>query len=301
MANTLITPDVIVNRALAHLSEKTIFAKLVHRDWEPAFAGAQGDTVNVKRPPQFVAKEFEDEIEIQGINQTKFPVVLDTHLDISVEVTSKELTLEIDDFDELVIAPAVTGILEGIDWRVAECLAQTARGAGGGGLADGTAQPRNAFIGARTKLSRAKFPIEDRAAVLSPEGIGDSLTDDLVTKVNESGSNLALRDANIGRLFTFPTYETGVLGEGAGLRGEVDGLAFHKSSVALVSRALAKPEGVADELVSIANYDGFGLRCVRGYDIRTKKSILSLDVLIGVQKVPGREKGVVELEFGQGS
>lgn len=301
MANTLLTPDIIVARALARLANNTVFAGLVSRDWESAFAGAQGDTVNVRRPPVFTAKVFTEAIEVQSIAQTKFPVVLDTHLDVSVEVTSKELTLEIEDFDELVLEPMCAAIIEGIDFRIAEALATVARGAGGGGIANGATTPSDAFVDARTILGRANFPLTDRAAVLSPEGSGKVLKEDTIKRVDASGTSDALRDANLGRLSTFPTYETGVLGSGPGLRGETDGVAFHKSAVSLVSRALEKPEGVPAELCSIQSYKSFGLRCVRGYDIVHKKDIVSLDVLIGVAGVPGREKGVVELEFGQGS
>src|SRR4051812_34529085 len=100
MAHTFISPTVIAQRALATLYNSTLLAGLVYRDYDAAFAGKVGDTVNVRKPATFEAKVFDRAvgIELQDARETSFPVVLDTILDVSFPVTSEELTLEIDDF-----------------------------------------------------------------------------------------------------------------------------------------------------------------------------------------------------------
>lgn len=55
-------------------------------------------------------------------------------------------------------------------------------------------------------------------------------------------------------------------------------LAFHPSAFAFVTRPLAAPAGVESYVTS---YNGITLRVVRGYDMKYKKDMLSMDVLYG--------------------
>lgn len=55
-------------------------------------------------------------------------------------------------------------------------------------------------------------------------------------------------------------------------------LAFHPSAFAFVTRPLAAPAGVESYVTS---FNGITLRVVRGYDMKYKKDMLSMDVLYG--------------------
>ena len=299
MPNTFITPDVIARRALARLYNTIVLAGLVHRDYDAEFNGKVGDTISVRIPPTFEAKVFNRStgIELQDIEEGTVPVVLDTLLDVSFAVTSEEMSLEIDDFDERLITPAMEALAQGVDARLAEELVDQAQAAGQ--LADGTASPNAAYRTARAILSRNKLPLMNRYAVLSPEAVSDVLGDDLFVQADQSGSTDALRNANIGRAFGFENYETQALGGGPGDAGQADGVAFHRDAVALVTRTLEKPMGVGDRQAAIANYKGLGLRVVKDYDIDKKQDVVSVDILIGVQGL--RDDAAVELDFGQGS
>ncbi|HCA29828.1 MAG TPA: hypothetical protein DEP23_09800 [Ruminococcaceae bacterium] len=55
-------------------------------------------------------------------------------------------------------------------------------------------------------------------------------------------------------------------------------LAFHPSAFAFVTRPLAAPAGVESYVTA---YNGVTLRVVRGYDMKFKKEMLSMDVLYG--------------------
>ena len=55
-------------------------------------------------------------------------------------------------------------------------------------------------------------------------------------------------------------------------------LAFHPNAFAFVTRPLAAPAGVESYVTS---YNGVTLRVVRGYDMKFKKEMLSMDVLYG--------------------
>lgn len=116
MANTFIHPQIVAREALMALRSNTIVSSLVHRDYEAEFsAGAIGDTVQIKAPPVFTAQEFTTSVSVQNITQTKVDLTLEKHFDVSVEVTSKEMTLELDDFSRTIVIPAMEAIAEKMD------------------------------------------------------------------------------------------------------------------------------------------------------------------------------------------
>lgn len=59
-------------------------------------------------------------------------------------------------------------------------------------------------------------------------------------------------------------------------------LAFHPSAFAFVTRPLAAPAGVESYVTS---FDGISLRVVRGYDMKYKREMLSMDVLYAYKTV----------------
>lgn len=59
-------------------------------------------------------------------------------------------------------------------------------------------------------------------------------------------------------------------------------LVFHPNAFAFVTRPLSTPAGVESY---VTTYNGISLRVVRGYDIRYKKEMLSMDVLYGFKTV----------------
>lgn len=70
MGNTLLTPSIIAREALMVLRNNAVMAKLVHRDYSNEFVTGVGDTITVRKPATFVAKEFTSAIEIQEATET---------------------------------------------------------------------------------------------------------------------------------------------------------------------------------------------------------------------------------------
>jgi P22 coat protein - gene protein 5 len=314
MPNDFLTPQKIANRALATLYNSTVLLPLVHRDFEPDFAGKQGDTVTVRVPLVFEAKEYDRSkgIEIQDATEDRFDVGLDKLIDVSFEVTSEELLLEIDEFDERLLKPAMEAISQKVDFDLATALTAAAaqvadpegdpvdQVTGGGVVAPADPEkPRGVLIAARTKLGRAKMPTLNRRAVFSPEGSGALLEDPVFHEADKRGETDGLIEAAIGRKFGFDSYETQVLGEGTGGPGEADGVAFHKDAVTIATRLLPKPLGKVEGQVATSSYKGLGIRVVYGYDMDRKSDVVSVDCLYGTRAV--RPQGAVELDLGKGS
>ncbi|MFE9906417.1 P22 phage major capsid protein family protein [Streptomyces achromogenes] len=298
MANTFLTPDMIATRALATLYETTVMAQLVHRDFEADFRGKQGDTITVRKPATFVATEFNRTTGVVPQNATEdgVNVTLNHFADVSFTVTTEQLQLEIQDFGEQLLDPAMEAITQKIDRDLIALSADITQEAG-----TTTGREWNkpeVLIDAGKILNQRKVPTTDRYAVVGPVTNADWLDSDILKKVNESGSTEALREAYIGRrLFGFDPYWTQNIEEHAGTpttgqpTTEV-GLAFHRSAFALVTRPLEVPPGAQD--ATIMSYKGFGLRVVYGYDIKYKQTMVSVDCLYGTKTLDAQRAVLIK-------
>lgn len=301
MPNDFITPSLIARRGLATLYNTTVLGNLVWRDFDPDFTGKQGDTVTIRKPAVFTAEEFNRSagVTIQAADEDSTTVALNKIANVSFAVTDEEMTLEVEDFENQLLVPAMEAIVQKVDGDLAEALIDAAEGSGGGGTATMNSVASDAVIEARTALGRNKLPTSDRHAVLSPEGAGVALADDLFVEADKSGATDALREGSIGRVFGFDTYESQVFGLGAGDKGVADGVAFHRSAVTLAVRPLDVPRGLPSDKVAVENYKGLSLRTTYSYNSSKKQDEVSCDLLYGIAST--RPSGAVQLSFGQGS
>lgn len=202
MANTILTPSIIANEALMVLQSNLIMADLVHRDYSSEFVEV-GDTITVKKPAKFTAKNFTGTTSTQDITEGSVTVKMDRFRDVTVAVTSKQMTLDISDFSEQVITPAMQAIAQAIDEDILSVAVQQA-----GATVSATSSPTNlADIANIAKtLDLKKVPVQNRRLVFHPtHKYNYALTDNL-SKVSYAGDNQTLRDALLGRVYTLDTY-----------------------------------------------------------------------------------------------
>lgn len=202
MANTFLTPEVVAKEALMVLQSNLVMADLVHRDYSDEFV-AVGDTVSVRKPAKFVARNFTGHTDPQDITEGSVPVKLDRFRDVTVAVTSKQMTLDIADFSAQVITPAMQAIAQAVD---EDLLAAGIEGAGYIKSGDPNAQDLADIADLAKKLDLNKVPAQNRHLVLHPtHKYRYALTDNL-SNVSYAGDNATLRDALLGRVYTLDTY-----------------------------------------------------------------------------------------------
>ena len=272
MANTLLTPQIIAKEALMVLRNNAVMANLVYRDYSDEFA-AVGDTITIRKPATFKANEYNGSIEVQDATESGVKVVMNKLLDVSFAVTSKEMTLDIADFSNQLIVPAMQAFADKIDSSI---LA----------LESGITNRVNAtnakadIIAARKYLTTAAAPLADRRYVYNSDTEADLLSTDLFVNAGAVGDDgTALKEASLGRKFGMDFYVDQNI-PAAATQGKMEAMAFHKNAFALVTRPLALPQGAAN--AHIENYDGFALRVVYGYDMDKKTDTVSIDMLCGV-------------------
>jgi hypothetical protein len=201
MANTLLTPSIIAKEALMQLEANLVMAGLVHRDYSDEFVEV-GDTITVRKPAKFVAENFTGAISVQDITEGSVAVKMDRFRDVSVAVTSKQLTLDIKDFSEQVVKPAMSSIAQAID---SDILAVGIAKAGKTASVSGTPVIGD-IAGVGKQLDIAKAPRDNRRLVLPPEILYKYNTLDNFAKQCYKGDSEALKNAEIGKVYTCETF-----------------------------------------------------------------------------------------------
>lgn len=201
MPNTLLTPNIIANEALMQLQSNLTMANLVHRDYSDEFVKV-GDTITVRKPAKFVAKNFTGQTDVQDITEGSVAVKMDRYRDITVAVTSKQMTLDIKDFSKEVVQPAMEAIAQAVD---TDLLAVGIEKAGGTATVSGTPVIGD-IAGVGKALDTAKAPRQNRRLVLPPTILYKYNTLDNFAKQCYKGDSEALKDAEIGKVYTCETF-----------------------------------------------------------------------------------------------
>ncbi|MFK0062624.1 P22 phage major capsid protein family protein [Streptomyces werraensis] len=300
MANTFLTPDMIATRALATLYESTHMAQLVHRDYEADFAGRQGDTITVRKPAVFTAQEFNRSTGIvpQNATESGIPVVLNHLPDVSFTVTTEQLTLEINDFGEQLLDPAMEAIAQKID-RDLLALRDDITQVVGDVAEDPDGENHNyaggeypwsdsrVLIEAGAILDTKNVPAADRNVVVGPRTKARWIAEKIWRAADQRGATIGLTEAQFGARASgfMPYMSQNIAGPPAnpttGQPTTEESVAFHKTAFALVTRTLEVPPGAQD--ATIMNYKGFALRVVYDYDIKYKQTVVSVDCLYGTK------------------
>lgn len=201
MKNTFLTPEVVANEALMCLTGNLVMADLVHRDYADEFVSV-GDTISIRKPAKFVAKNFTGTTEPQDITEGSVTVKLDRFRDVTVAVTSKEMSLDIADFSAQVVQPAMQAIAQAIDQdllAVATAAAAKTEVSPFGGNMDELA-------GLAKHLDLSKAPAQSRSLVLHPEHKYRYAVLSNLADASYNGDNETLRDALLGRIYSMETY-----------------------------------------------------------------------------------------------
>lgn len=206
MANTFLTPSVIGREALMILENELVLSNLVHRGHTKEFSGAKkGDTITVRGPASFTAQEFSSSITVQDATETSTSLVLEKHFDVSFSVTAKDLTLELEEFSNQLIRPAVVALAQGLDAYAHEKYVEIPNSVGTAGdppdsLADLAAVDK--------KMNDLKIPMgRDRFAVVDSQAKADMMGITAVHQANiRNDGGLALREAHMGRVMGIDWY-----------------------------------------------------------------------------------------------
>lgn len=125
MSNTLITIDMIADRALAVAHEKATFLGTVYRDYDKEFGksgGKVGDTIRIRKPNQYTRRQGSRIMDVQDQGESNTTLTVATQDGVDMKFNSAELSLSIDKFSERYIEPAVAVLVSGIEGDVLSAM-----------------------------------------------------------------------------------------------------------------------------------------------------------------------------------
>jgi hypothetical protein len=278
VAHQFLKPNVIVNTALGMLEREIVLPGLVWRDAVASFEGAQNDTVSLRVPGRLKARrmpwrDHSAPIVTDDLIETKVDVSLDTHVYSAVGVTDEELTLDIGNFGAQVLAPQVRAVAEDLEDQVA---AEMVAAPYATTLTVDKVKPEDTIVDARAALNKANVPKGDRAIVVGSDLESVFLKAEGLKKVDESGSDSALREAVIGRVRGFTIYTSNALPPGVGF-------AFHRTAYVLSMRAPVVPDGAT--FGQSQSYAAMAMRWIRDYDAQYLRDRSVVSVFTGTNIV----------------
>lgn len=244
------------------------------------FSGANGDTITLRVPLAMSARTQAS----RGAALTA-----DTNSEVGVDVTmahkyslrnlsDQELEFDIEDFARQITLPQSEAVAIGVE----DVLVTVMNGLAADDsvyelLKTATdADTVAAILAIRQELGSKNVPLTDRYLAVSPEVATRLLSVDQFTKVNESGSSDALRQAIIGRIYGFEVVESTGLSAGTML-------GYHKSAFALAIRSPKAPRGASSSAQTTAQ--GIGMRQVFQYDASTAQDQSLLSTFAGAAAV----------------
>lgn len=118
--NSVLNADQITKRALLILHQKLAFIGNINRAYDDSFAqdGAKiGSTLRIRNPNQFVTRSGAS-LSVQNVVETNTSLVVDTQLGVDFEFSSKELTMNIDDYSSRYLEPAMAQLAARIEANV---------------------------------------------------------------------------------------------------------------------------------------------------------------------------------------
>ncbi|MCP4386307.1 MAG: hypothetical protein GY798_33680 [Hyphomicrobiales bacterium] len=109
MANTILTPTAVTREALRVLHQKLGFIGSIHRGYDSSFAktGAKiGNTLKIRQPNEYTVRTGAT-LSAQDTTESSVDLTISTQKGVDVNFTSEELTLDLDDFTDRVLEPAM--------------------------------------------------------------------------------------------------------------------------------------------------------------------------------------------------
>ena len=159
MANSFLTIDMITNECLRLAHEKASFIGTINRQFDSSFGksnGKIGDTLRIRLPAQYTRRQGSRVMDVQDATEQKTTLVTATQDGVDMTFNSRELSLDLENFSQQHLEPAMATLISGIESDVLQgCIKATYNTAG----TAGTVPSDLAAVGsARAKMNQYLAP-----------------------------------------------------------------------------------------------------------------------------------------------
>ena len=200
MANSFVTAKAIAERALPHLVERIKMLPLIEFGTYNGTFRKWGDTIQVRKPMRGDTVDGASDISsaYQDIEDESVEIALNNQRAYPVKLTSKEKTLNLDDFTRQISVPAMSKLAEYANLQVLNLYKDIPYFYGTAGTTPSTL----ADLANSRKILQDNLAAESgRAFIFDSAAEAKFLQLDTFAEVDKSGTNVALRDALLGRVY----------------------------------------------------------------------------------------------------
>ena len=203
MSNALITTSKITRHAVKEFLNSLQIASKVDRQLDSEFRKI-GETISVRRPVMFTSTDGATLGAAEDIEEVAASVTLDQRKHVHFAITSKDLTLSIEDFNTRYIQPAMVELAQDVESAIADTYKQIGNFVG----TPGTAPSTFLNVGAAAKvLSKLGTPMNVRWNAFYDEDASLALADGLKSVFPTEIAKKAIEEAAIGRYSKFMLFE----------------------------------------------------------------------------------------------
>ncbi|MDR4533218.1 P22 phage major capsid protein family protein [Glutamicibacter sp. PS] len=227
-------PEVWSAKILQQFQQQAIFAALANKEYEGE--AKVGNVVHVVGINPIVIKDYK-----AAGRTTAADNVTDTGIDLPID-NEKSFDFKVDDIDEAQAKPkllnaftksAADGLVQDTDKTLAAILIAQGTAVTPAAPATDAATAWNVIRALKLQMAKALVPTSERVLVMNAEFatlLEDS--DSKLMKADESGTTAGLRDASIGKILGFSTYES----ENLPVTDRPQCVAWHRSALVYASQ-----------------------------------------------------------------
>ena len=169
MANSILTPDMITRKSLEVLENNLTVTRNVNRQYDDSFAvtGAKiGSSLRIRLPDRALVTDGAA-LAVQDDNEQYTTMTVQSQKHIGVNFTSAELTMNLDDFNDRVLAPRISQLAASVDADVCNVYKDMYQSVGTPGTTPGTSL---VLLQAQQKLNESAVSLSQRYTTVNPAG-----------------------------------------------------------------------------------------------------------------------------------
>lgn len=211
MANSILTPTIITRKALDILHAKLSFLGNVNKQYDDRFAqsGAKiGTSLNIRMPAKYTVRTGAN-LSAQDHVERSTPLNVSSQYGVDVSFTTVEMTMQLDDFAERVLEPAMAQLaakIEGDAGAVAYKLVANCTN----GTTDGLLTYKRFQQGGQI-LTENLAPLTKRSAILTPPSTVEFLDATKALFHNASNLEKQFREGHLLKTGGFDVFESTLL------------------------------------------------------------------------------------------
>lgn len=167
MSNTLLTIDMITRKSLEILENELVLTRNVNRQYDSSFAqeGAKiGSTLRIRKPVRYTTSTGAA-LQVQDTVEEYTTLSVSKQAQIGVNFTTAELTMQLDDFAETILKPAMSQLATTIDADVANVFSSLYNSVGTPGTTPSTSL---VMLQANQKMTEFATPRTPRYLTVNP-------------------------------------------------------------------------------------------------------------------------------------